>query len=559
MRNYSIICDLLAREASGKGNVVHIGADDALSYELLTDAGIFGANVQTDAKRISKAYEYVQKLAKDRKAVYGLTTSFGGNIHHIIPPEEAELLQENLILSHATNVGEHFPYHITKAAFILRTTTLAKGYSGLSPATIELAVRMIEAGIVPVVNMHGSLGASGDIAPLAALALAMIGKGKVWLPDGKTIVPSEEGLKKHGLKPIKLSYKEGLALLNGTSMMTSVASFTLRYLKRLLENSLVISAMSIEALRASKKPFDARLHQLKPHRYEMSSANVMAAILENSKLARAHEQFTKPLEQELKEHTEAFYSKTDLQGGSYSLRAIPQVYHPILAAYEHLRTAVDTEINAIDDNPVVLPDEHDELHGANFHGYPISVASDSLNLAMVGVSNMALARSDRLLKQHHSHLPWFLATGKEGLYLGMHGIQFTAAGIGAELRNMATPNSIVQIPTNNDNQDFVSFGLQSTLKGLEMTMILAYVVAIEYMTAGQGIWLNLKGKSDYGPATEKDLSPVTHSAYQQMLKVYQPKEDTDQNMVEQTEELARQLMLTSLLPESLSETLWHQG
>ena len=141
-----------------------------------------------------------------------------------------------------------------------------------------------------------------------------------------------------------------------------------------------------------------------------------------------------------------------------------------------------------------LPDPH-------FHGYPISVASDSLNLAIVGVSNMALARSDRLLKQHHSHLPWFLATGKEGLYLGMHGIQFTAAGIGAELRNLATPNSIVQIPTNNDNQDFVSFGLQSTLKGLEMTVHLAYVVAIEYMTAGQGIWLNLKGKSDYGPAS----------------------------------------------------------
>lgn len=546
----------MQRDAGSKAKPMHIGADEVLTHERLTEAALLNTKVQTDEKRIKKAYDYVQKLAKDRKAVYGLTTSFGGNIHHIIPPEEAEVLQENLILSHATNVGDAFPYHITKAAFILRTTTLAKGYSGLSPKTIDLAVKMIETGIIPVVNMHGSLGASGDIAPLAALALAMIGKGKVWLPDGKTIVPSGEGLKKHGLEPIKLSYKEGLALLNGTSMMTSVASFTLRYLKRVLENSLVISAMSIEALRASKKPFDPRLHQLKPHRFEMSAAKVMAAILEESRLARSHEQFTKPLEQELQEHTEAFHSKTDLQGGSYSLRAIPQVYHPILAAFENFCTAVDTEINAIDDNPVILPDENDELHGANFHGYPISVASDSLNLAIVGVSNMALARSDRLLKQHHSHLPWFLSTGKEGLYLGMHGIQFTAAGIGAELRNLATPNSIVQIPTNNDNQDFVSFGLQSTLKGLEMTMLLSYVVAIEYMTAGQGLWLNLKGKSDYGPASEKDLSPITSAAYQEMLKVYQPKENADQNMIEQTEELAQRLMMTSLLPENISQILW---
>ncbi len=535
---------------------MQLGADADFTYENLAKAALSDATVKTDAKRIKKAYDYVQKLAKDRKAVYGMTTSFGGNIQHIIPPEEAELLQENLILSHATNVGECFPYEISKAAFILRTTTLAKGYSGLSLATIELAARMIEKGLIPVANMHGSLGASGDIAPLAALALAMIGKGKVWLPDGKTIVASDEGLRKHGLTPIQLSYKEGIALLNGTSMMTSVAAFTLHYLRRLLENSLVVSAMSLEALRASKKPFDPRLHQLKPHRYEVSTAKVMAAILEQSNLTRTHEQFTKIIEKELQEHTEAFHSKTDLQGGSYSLRAIPQVYHPILAAFEHFRITVDTEINAIDDNPIVLPDEQDELHGANFHGYPVSVASDALNLAMVGVSNMALARSDRLLKNHHSHLPWFLATGKEGLYLGMHGIQFTAAGIGAELRNLATPNSIVQIPTNNDNQDFVSFGLQSTLKGLEMTMLLAYVVAIEYMTAGQGIWLNLKGKSDFGKVSEKDLSPVTRAAYEKMLQVYQPKEDTDQNMIEQTEELAEQLLLGNLMPENLSKQLW---
>jgi histidine ammonia-lyase len=415
---------------------------------------------------------------------------------------------------------------------------------------------MIEMGLIPVVNMHGSLGASGDIAPLAALALAMIGKGKVWLPNGETIVPADEGLRQYGLKPARLSYKEGLALLNGTSMMTSVASFTLHYLKRLVENSLVISAMSLEALRASKQPFDQRLHKLKPHRYQINTAQAMASILHASNLARTHEQLKQPLEEEMLEQTKVFYSKTDLQGGSYSLRAIPQVYHPILAAVEHLQTAVNTEINAVDDNPLIFPDEQAELHGANFHGYPISVASDSMNFAMIGVSNMALARIDRLLKHHHSHLSWFLATGKEGLFLGMHGIQFTAAGIGAELQNLAMPNSIVQISTNNDNQDFVSFGLQSTVKGLEMVILLAYVVAIEYATAGQGIWLNLEGKSEVGEVTEKDLSPVTKTAYEQLLRVYQPKANKDQTMTEPIEELMQVILLSDLMPREISERLW---
>jgi histidine ammonia-lyase len=196
------------------------------------------------------------------------------------------------------------------------------------------------------------------------------------------------------------------------------------------------------------------------------------------------------------------------------------------------------------------------LSAAHFHGYPVSVASDFFNLALVGISNVALARIDRLLKPHHSHLPWFLATGTEGLYLGMHGIQFTAAGIGAELRNLAMPISIEQIPTNNDNQDIVSFGLQSTLKGLEMAVLVSYVVAIEFINAGQAIWLNLNGKSGLGPSTEKDLSPTTRRAYQELLGVYQPQSQKDQNLVDQTESLARLLLRKSLLPADLSEQLW---
>ncbi len=554
MRNYSKIVKLLRIENKSQKSI-EIDLKENLSYERLIQAAFSKTNLKINDDVVRKAYEYVRKLARDRKAVYGLTTSFGGNIRHIIPPEEAELLQKNLILSHATNVGEYFPYEISKAAFILRTTTLAKGYSGVCPETLNLATRMIEEGLVPAINIHGSLGASGDIAPLACIALAMIGKEKLWLPDGKTIVNSSNGLNKYGLKPIILSYKEGLALLNGTSMMTSVGSFSLHYLKNLIENSFVIAGMSLEVLRGSKQPFDKRLHSLKPHHYEINVARIMEAILEKSEFALSHTELKQEIEKELKHKSEMFYSKIDLQGGSYSMRAIPQVFHPILENFELLKKTIETEINAIDDNPLVLPDEKAELHGANFHGYPVSVASDNMNLAMVGISNMALARIDRMLKNTHSHLPWFLATGKEGLYLGMHGIQFTATGIGAELRNLSVPVSTIQISTNNDNQDFVSFGLQSTVKGLEMTMLLAYVLAIEWICSGQGIWLHLKNKSGQKLSMNK-LSKSSQMAYREMLKVYEPINNQDQNMTEQVEKLAEILMTRSLLSKNLSSKLW---
>lgn len=556
MRNHSVISGLLKRDTDA-GSTYPLDARNPLTADALVQAALSEKVTMTiDAVRAEEAYRYVQTLAADRRAVYGLTTSFGGNIHNIVPPEEAELLQHNLILSHATNGGEFFPFEMSKAAFILRTATLGKGYSGVAPKTLELAMQMIERNIIPAVRIHGSVGASGDIGPLAALALTMMGEGKAWLPDGKTIVPSADALRMHGLSPITFSYKEGLALLNGTSMMTSVGAFTERYLRRLTENALVVTAMSIEALRASKQPFDARLHALKPHRYQINTANVLVSILEQSRLARSHADFARPIEADLQHAETTFHSRIDLQGGSYSVRGIPQAYGPILGVIEQFRNALDTEINAIDDNPIVVPEEDTVLHGANFHGHPIAVPSDCVNVAIPSIANLSIARIDRLLKPHHSHLPAFLATGRGGLYLGMHGIQFRAAGDAKDIQNLASPTSASQIPTNNDNQDFVSFGLQSTVKGMEMTMLLAYVIAVEYMCAAQGIWLNCRGKSLVGPVTEGDLSPVTHTAYDALLSLYEPRENKDQCMIEQIESVAQYVMLNDLLPDELREKLW---
>lgn len=559
MRNLRMICDVLSTESSRHQNDVLLCANDELRYTDIVAASFGNVQVAWNEGKVTRAFEYLHSLVEQRKVIYGVTTSFGGNVHHVIPSEDAEALQENLILSHACNVGEFAPYHLSKAALMLRTLTLAKGYSGVSPSTLSMQQQLLQHDVIPAIRLHGSLGASGDIGPLATIALTMIGKGYAWEPNGSGVVSAEERLDKCGLEPIKLTYKEGLALLNGTSMMTSVGCFYLHMARRLIENSIVVGAMSVEALRASKHPYDARLHALKPHRFSVSTARVMESILKDSRLARSHRELKQSVEEEAYGKQEAFFAKTDIQGGSYSLRAIPQIYHPILALFQGFEEAINTEINAVDDNPLLLPDQDEQLHGAHFHGYPIAVTADCLNLALVGLSNLPLSRIDRLLKNHHSFLPWFLATGTEGLYLGMHGLQFTAGGIGNELRNMSFPNSVEQIPTNNDNQDVVSFGLQAMLKGLEIVSLLAYVVAIEYMCAGQGIWLNLRGKSDVGPVTEKDLSPTTRAAFNRLQDVYRPEISKDQNMVDQVECLARRLLTDSLLPDTESESLWsHQ-
>lgn len=556
MRNLKIISEVLSAERGEGSQTVSVDANQDLTYQDIVAASAGTVEVSWDEAKATRASEYLRSLVAQRKAIYGVTTSFGGNVHHVIPSEDAEALQENLILSHACNVGEYAPYQLSKGALLLRTLALAKGYSGVSPRTLGMQRELLQRDVIPAIRMHGSLGASGDIGPLATIALTMLGKGEAWKPRGEGVTSAQERLSASGLEPIKLTYKEGLSLLNGTSMMTSVSCFYLQLARRIIESSVVVGAMSVEALRASKHPYDPRLHALKPHRFSINTAHVMERILRESRLARSHRELKESVEEEAQGKSEAFFAETDIQGGSYALRAIPLIYNPILSNFVGFEEAVNTEINSVDDNPLLLPEEDEQLHGAHFHGYPIAVKADCLNLALIGLSNLPLSRIDRLLKNHHSFLPWFLATGTEGLFLGMHGIQFTAAGIGNELRNLSLPNSVEQIPTNNDNQDVVSFGLQAALKGLEIVSLLSYVVAIEYMCAGQGLWLNLRGKSSVGSVSEKDLSPITREAFARLQEVYRPEEGKDQNMIDAIESLGRRLLTESLLPKAESELLW---
>jgi len=251
VRNLRMVCDVLSAESSRAQGTVSLCADQELSYTDIVSASLGNVKISWDAGKVVRASEYLQSLVAKRKAIYGVTTSFGGNVHHVIPREDAETLQENLILSHACNVGEYAPYPVAKGALLLRTLALAKGYSGVSPNTLRMQQQLLERDVIPAIRLHGSLGASGDIGPLATIALTMIGKGYAWNPKGDGVVSAEERLAEAGLEPIKLTYKEGLALLNGTSMMTSVGCFYVQMARRLIENSIVVGAMSVEALRAS--------------------------------------------------------------------------------------------------------------------------------------------------------------------------------------------------------------------------------------------------------------------------------------------------------------------
>ncbi len=550
MRNQQKILEVL--ESQVNKDEVDISTSGKVTLNEVVAAAVGTFNFEWDADQVQTSFDYVKKLTDGNEAVYGITTSFGGNIKNLVQHTDTNTLQHNLVTSHAANVGTYLPYEISRGASLLRMLTVSKGYSGMSLPTLELMRTMLQKGIVPAVQAHGSMGASGDLSPLSAGAHVLMGEGFAYLPDRKTIVPTKEAFDAHGLTPVKLTYREGLALINGTSLMTSVSSFYLSFLRRLLENSLAISSLTVQALQASTKPFDSRLHDLKPHRYQKNAAAVMHELLLDSKLALSHEELKKQIEDSLDDGDDHPKSQYDLQGGSYSLRAIPQVYQPILQLFAAFEETVNIEINALDDNPLMLPDEEAELHGANFHGHPISVVCDALNAAVISVANISHSRLDRMLKPHLSGLPSFLATGQEGLYLGLQGAQYTSAGICAELRGLAHPLATNQVVTNNDNQDIVSFGLQSSLKGIEITFLTAYALAVEYIGAVQGLWIRFRDQD----LDVSSLSPQSRAVYEKLLPIYQPVQDKDQRFSEAIEAATTMLLTEDLLDADLRKALW---
>jgi histidine ammonia-lyase len=427
-------------------------------------------------KKINESRRLVEKWIDEEKVIYGVTTGFGEFANVNISFDQIKQLQKNLIISHAVGVGEMLPLFIVKIMMLLRVNALAKGHSGIRVSTIELLIEMINNNIIPLIPSQGSVGSSGDLAPLSHLVLAMIGKGKVFTVKNifekdikeKDASPSDKILIKFNLSPAVLEAKEGLALINGTQMMTAFAVYNCINAKRISKLADISGALSHEALRATDKAYDLRLHELRPYTGQINSAKNMLLLLDKSEIRNSHIE-NDPRVQD-----------------SYSLRCIPQVHGASRDAIDYVYSKVEIEINSANDNPLIFPKEGDHLEGGNFHGQPMALAMDFLGIALSEIANISERRIERLVNGSLSMLPRFLAR-KGGINSGFMIVQYTAASLVSENKVLAHPASVDSIPTSANQEDHNSMGSIAARKCFQIMKNVQRVLAIEILTACQGI------------------------------------------------------------------------
>lgn len=433
---------------------------------------------------LQKKRENIEALIKKGNVMYGINTGFGALKTQNVNPQDLASLQENLIVSHSVGVGNPIPENIVKAIMILMVNSLSKGFSGVRPVVVKTLVSMIEKNVIPVVPEKGSVGSSGDLAPSAHIVLVLIGKGEAFYLGKKT--GGKQVMEKAKIKPIKLEAKEGLALINNTSTMTSFAISAL-FLAQIVKNIADISAaLSAEALRATNKAFDKRIHNLKPHEGQIKVALNIRDLLKGSTMI----------------------DKTRVQD-QYSIRCVPQVHGAISDAIEYVKEIVNTEINSVTDNPLIFESGKvtEVISGGNFHGEPVAIAMDFLRLAVCEYANISDRRIASLLDPNHNFgLPAFLAKNP-GLNSGMMILQYSTAALVSENKILAHPASVDSIPTSANIEDHVSMGTIAARKTLEVLENVVNVLAIEILVACQAIDFRLK---DYklGKKTAKIYAKV---------------------------------------------------
>ena len=421
-------------------------------------------------QRVTRAAQAVQQLIDEGVVAYGITTGFGAFKDRIIPPAEVAQLQRNIVMSHAVGVGAPFDRATTRAILLIRANTLARGHSGVRLATLELLIELLNRGVHPVIPQKGSLGASGDLAPLAHMALVLIGLGEAEV-DGE-VLRGADALAAKGLTPVTLAAKEGLALTNGTAVMTALGaleSWRARALSRVAD---IAGCLSLEALHGTDTAFDPRIHALRPFPRQLNCADYLRALLAESEFTR---------------HADP----TNVQD-AYTLRCIPQVHGAVRDAIAYARWVMEIELNSVTDNPLLFIDETtgaiEVLSGGNFHGEPLAIAMDYLGMAMAELGNIAERRLMRLTDEaSNAHvLPAFL-TQHGGLNSGFMITQYTAAALATENKVLAHPASVDTIPTSANVEDHVSMGVTAGLKLRQINDNVERILAIELLAAAQGI------------------------------------------------------------------------
>ena len=407
------------------------------------------------AKRIDASHQLLNKFVENNRIVYGVNTGCGGFVNWLVPTKDAQEFQDNLIAAVATNVGPYLEDQVVRAAMLARLNSLARGASAISIENFNKLLKIFNSGIIPLIPSKGSLGASGDLGPLAYIALVATGKWKAKHND--QIIPGNEALKKANIEPMKLSFKEGLSLVNGTSAMVGLASLLIEQSIILIKTYDIISCLTFEGLKVKKNPFNPIVHRQKPHPGQLRTAENIWNILSNSHMVVDEE----TVEKQLQSYDNSISTQTDSSiEDAYSIRCTPHILGPIRDSITSIRSIITNELNSSNDNPLVLCEYDNVFHNGHFHGQYISMAMDHLGIALTTLSNLSDRRIDRFMDSNNSNgLPPFLCADKPGLRLGLMGGQFMATSLTAENRSLCNPVSIQSLPSTGDFQDIVSLGL----------------------------------------------------------------------------------------------------
>ena len=428
--------------------------------------------------RMAKSRKALEKLVEGGRTIYAINTGVGELVDVRIPPEELKNLQVNLLRSHACGVGERYPVEIVRAMMLLRANALAKGYSGVRPDIVNMLVDMLNKGVHPSVPRQGSVGASGDLVMLAHLGLVMIGEGEA--DAGQGLEAGASALERKKLSPVSLEPKEAISLINGTQAMGAVGVLTVKDAAVIADNAQIAASMSLEALKGTSSAFDLRISQVRPHKGQLHVSRNMLSLVQGSEIMVSHHDCPKVQD-------------------AYSLRCVPQVIGASIDAIWYARDVLGVEMNSATDNPLFFPDDGMVISGGNFHGQPLALAMDFLGLAVHELGSFSERRTARMVDDKLSGLPAFL-TRHGGVSSGLMVPQYVAASIVSENKVLVHPASADSIPTSANQEDHNSMGATAAWKARMIAENVRRVIAIEMITAAQGIdFIHLSSS----PAIEK--------------------------------------------------------
>ncbi len=446
-----------------------------LTFEQVVSVALNNASVEIDTSKLAKSRQFIVDKVKNNEVVYGVTTGFGANVDKIIDLQNAEKLQVNLLRSHACGIGDSFPKHIVRAIMLIRLNTLLKGFSGVQTSTVEQIKLYLNKQIHPLIPQQGSVGASGDLCPLAQMALPLIGESYAEF-EGKTL-PTAEILSKLNIQPITLSYKEGLGLINGTTVMAALGVFAIYEFRRLLKLATLTSCLAFEAFGARREAFDEKTHKVRGNKAQIEVASWIRSLTFDST-------FIGISPERLRGKFDALAVKKSIPQDAYSIRCLPQVFGASLQALHHAEEIFASEINAAVDNPLIFADENEVLSGGNFHGQPVALVLDYLKLAVAEIGNITERQINKLVdKNTNDLLEGFLIFDENHINSGLMIPQYAAASLVSENKVLVHPASADSIPTGGNVEDHVSMGTIAGRQALEIIGNVKKIIAIQLITA----------------------------------------------------------------------------